>query len=361
MRRLLAVAVAASIFGLAGTAQAQIKFAEFTPDAPSMTKPATYQQAKRLADLKHGTMLALNLTNGTTVKGNVVRFDAKNKKLYVRTAAGQAPVAYGENDIKAMNVAVREVSAMVAAGAEGGEWRTIEGGLQENAAGVVRIPPRDGAIKGAALTKPEAKIKPAIDQVPALQNVVQPEIIKQVVTNGTERTVRYISNVISPAERETLDQLAKAENQVLALDAQRDLRDSAINQELSMNELRLRQQQLINQAIRSETLNYVPYPLADRVYAGSVLVPNVGYLPQGTYGPYNTYSAYANDYYAANRGTNLQLPPVSQPATSLAQIVPPVDAQAYATARAQLDSLIRNVAVIEDGRIVAVAAASAQQ
>jgi len=355
MRRIFAVALAASALGL-GNAQAQVKFAEFAPDSAPTATPANYQPAKRLADLKHGTMLALNLTNGKTVKGNVVRFDAKNNKLYVRTRAGEAPVAYGENDIKSMNVAVRQVSNQIPVGAQD-EWWTIPGGLQENASGVVRIPPRGGAITPAALTKqPETKIKPAIDQTAALQNVVQAEIVKQVVTNGTQRTVSYYSNVVSPAEREMLDQLAKAENQVLALEGQRDLRDSVINQEVAMNELRLRQQQLINQAIRNEMLNYNPYPLADRVYAGSVLVPNVGYLPQGTYGAYNAYNAYANDVYATSRGVNVQLPPVALPATSLAVTVAPVDPQAYAAARAQLESLLRNVAILEDGRLVAVTA-----
>ncbi len=253
-----------------GSAQAQIKFASFgTPTNDSAAaKDITFQDARDRADLKHGTLVALQLNDGTKVLGHVVRFDDKANKLFIRTKAGHAAVAYGENDIKKLAKATRQVDAnsVVSIGYAGDEWRDLGNGLQENANGVVRIRPKtwNMPIKPAALNRQdENRIKPAIDESNTVtRNVVEPEIIKQVGYNGSQRSVVYISNTISPGEREVLEQLQKAENDLMALSYQQELREAAIAQEMSLGQQRLRTQRLVNDTIQDENNVNYPYPPA---------------------------------------------------------------------------------------------------
>jgi hypothetical protein len=356
MRHVLAVGLGIALAGtiLTGSVQAQIKFADFDPAGDSTLKAQgiAFQEAKGGADLQHGTLVSVKLKDGSKVTGHVVRLDPKNKRLYVRTQAGEAPMAYAENDIKKIDKATREVDAtdsIVRASFGSSEWRDLPGsnGLQENDNGVVRIRPKKAstAIKPAALEgKGDNKIKPLIEETNyRVQNVVEAEIIKQVSYNGTQRSVVYISSVVSPGEREILDQLQKAENDLMALANLKEQRETAIAQEMSMQEERIRNQKLINQTMQNENYSNYPYPYLP----GGVTAPL-----QGALMPYLGFSTNR----LPNKGVVTQLPQVLPPAAGLLERLPNVDPQTYAKARDEYAQLLRNHAFFENGRLIAVAA-----
>jgi hypothetical protein len=266
----LVLGVVASLVCSVGTAHAQFKFP--TPAASKAAKDVTFEQVKDTADLKHGTLVSVELNNGDKVTGNVVRFDAKSNTVFVRTAAGKAPVAVAESDVKKMDKGVRQTP------------------------------------KGA-------------------RNVVNPEIFQQVGVNGTHRTVTYSSKVLSPAEREVLEQLQKAENARATLAHHDDLRDRAMNQELAVADERVKMQRLINQTLQWENWVNYPYPPATIYDAG-----------------HRTLNAY--------KGVISVLPPV-MPLAGVAAMIPVVEPQAMANAlKAWAD--LQKKAVYEDGRLIAV-------
>src|SRR5207237_7384472 len=90
----------------------------------------------------------------------------------------------------------------------------------------------------------------------------------QAVYNGSERSVVYVSSVLSAAERDVLARLQKAENDVLALAHYQDQRERAIALEMSLQEERLTTQRLINATIRNENSVNYPYPPATPRAAG---------------------------------------------------------------------------------------------
>jgi hypothetical protein len=344
MTRLVALSLSlAALILSAGPLQAQIKFANFKSPGDK-TGDVAFQEAKDRADLQHGALVALNLNDGTKVTGHVVRLDAKNKKLYVRARAGEAPTAYAESDIKKIDKATREVDAIVPAGLEGSQWWDIPGsnGLEENASGAVRIKARRPVtVKPAALKTGGDKIRPLVEDTNLrVQNVVEPEIIKQVSYNGTQRSVIYISNTISPGEREILNQLQKAENDLLELTALKEQREIALLQETFMQEERLRNQRLINDTMVNENNSNYPYPVL-ALPASAVAVGN-GFLTRPVR--------------HASKGVITQLPQVLPAPNSLLDRLPPVDPQVLAKARDDHANLLRAHAYFENGRLVAVAA-----
>ena len=353
MRCLLALVSGLALAG--SNAHAQIKFADFTPApaASDKTREVAFQEARKRADLKHGTLISVNLMNGSKVTGTIVRFDEANKRLLLRTRAGAAPVAYAENDIKKIDKATRTVDTdirSVGYGPDGDEWSDLpEGrGIQVNQNGVLRLRPRtewQAPIKPAALNRqPDNPIKPAIDEPRGrVQNVIEPEIVKQVYYNGTQRTVVYISKVISPGEREILDQIEKAENDLMAMSHQRDQRDIAMNLELTLQEERLRNMSIINTTMLNEYYASYPYPQLT-AFPLSAIVPFA----------VTDFATMAQQ--RSQKGILVQLSQAVPPQVSPLDRVPPVDMQAYSKAREEYMRLIRTSAIFEDGRIVAVAA-----
>jgi len=346
--RLLHVGVVAALALSTSAATAQIKFANFSPteNGPAAEKSVVFEEAKDRADLKHGTLVTLNLMDGTKVIGHVVRFDDKHNRLYVRTKPSQAPVAFEEQNLRQIAKAVRppESRGITQVGFVPPGWRDIGKGLEENENGVVRI--KAGAeppgVKAASFRDdrrtPERNGRNIAgdDSTPVATNVVEPEIIKQVTYNGSQRTVTYFSTVVSPGEREMLEKLQTAENDYLALVAQQALRDTAIAQELSFQEQQLRTQQLINATLMNEnTFNY-PYVTQPPTAAG---VPEVvrSALPP-----------------LPLKGAIALLPQPLPSAGNILARIPPVDQQALAKAREELLQLMRNNAAYEDGRLVAV-------
>jgi hypothetical protein len=196
MRRLLilALGVAVAVGALAGSVQTQEKFiGPFDPDASKGAAPGVSYQPAKPADFKHGARLQLTLKNDTKVTGTLVRLDRKNQSYVLRTAPGTAPVAYPHNEVK----------------------------------NVERIVIREAVDAGS-----------------------QPEIVRQVIINGNRRTVSYYSEVVSPGEREALEQMAKAENELIALEEREDLREAAVNAERAMQAELLQTQREINFALQ---------------------------------------------------------------------------------------------------------------
>src|SRR5437016_2257028 len=91
MKHLLAVGLFVAGAVWIGPAGAQVKFASLPSEEPSSRpREITYEQVKGKADLRHGTLVSLELMDKTKVTGHVVRFDAKNDRLYIRTKPGEA-------------------------------------------------------------------------------------------------------------------------------------------------------------------------------------------------------------------------------------------------------------------------------
>ncbi len=223
--------------------------------------------------------MSLKLNNGTQVVGHVVRFDPKNNRLFVRSTPGEAPVGYAENDIKSLKKAVRQSAA-----------------------------------------KKAGKGRP--------RNVVEPEITRQVIINGTQRSVTYYAAALSPAERAVLDQLQRAENDLAALNYREDQRDMALAQEASLQDKRLRSIRLVNDTMRNENYTNYPYPPAT--------IYNAGFPLPGQY-----------------KGVVTILPQPVPPAVGIIDRLPPVNPQVIAKARDDVARL-RSQLVYEDGRPVAV-------
>ena len=220
----------------------------------------TYQEAKSKSDLKHGTLVRLKLQNGSEVVGHVVYMDTKENRLFVRSKPGEKPVAYAEGDLRKIEKAVRQVGS---------------------------------------------------------ENVVEPEIHKQTIYNGSLSTVTYFSKVLSPQEKETLVRLQNAENAHAAMLDQKDLRESALARVYSSLDEGLRTQRLINLTLWTENRLLLP---SEMPIAGAVN------------------SADSSGPTALERMVNQY---------------PPVDLQVWRSNVEELQKL-RGQAVYENGRLVAV-------
>jgi hypothetical protein len=316
-----------------GSARAQVKFADFRPGPEGPSQTVTFQDAKESADLKHGTLVSLKLNNDTTVIGHVVRFDAKANRLVVRAKPGEAPVAYAEDEIKQLKKAVRPVNPVMKAGFTSEAWRPIpfSNGLEENASGVIRIKPRRGTAVNPAVLQGQAdnKIKPAIDEPNnRVQNVVEPEIITQSIYNGSQRSVVYISRVLSPAERDVLEKVQRAQNDLLGLAYYMEQRDLAITKDALLQNEQRRTQTLLNDTISNENSVNYPYPPATIATAGVLTLLNL-------------------------KGVILGLPQVIPPVAGALERLPAPDPQVLSKAREEWLRL-QNQLVMEDGRLVAV-------
>jgi hypothetical protein len=283
MRRLLSLALGLCV-GLGGldSAQAQIKLPVFDPnavDTPQGIKGVAFEPASDMADFRHGQLLSLTLKNDTKVTGTLVRVDRKSKRLFVRTRPEMAPTAYAESDLKSVE---------------------------------------KGVYKGG--------IRPAGSD--ASPNVIQPEINRQVIINGNQRTVTYYSTVVSPGERESLDQMARAENDLIALEAAIDNRNRAILHEQSMKDATLRTQQNINMAL--ELLNAI-----QPVYVSEYQQD----YPLVMLNPHKTVIGH--------------LPPVLPTGNGIVESLPAVSPEALSKAR-ETARLSVNRGIYEDGRIIAV-------
>src|SRR6267142_2324713 len=217
MLRFLSVVLAPvlALAMLGGIGRAQEKFiGPFDPNAASgAPQGVAFVPAAAMTDYKHGTLVRLTLNNGDQVTGTLVRLDPKTKRYFIRTRSGSPPVAYAESDLKdkRMEKAIR---------------------------------------KGG--------IRPAAD---APDNVVTPEITEQVIYNGSQRTVRYVSTVISPGERDILEQMQKAQSDLLLLEERADVRNRAVDTEIGLQAARLETQVLINRTMRmaiaqGDVINY---------------------------------------------------------------------------------------------------------
>lgn len=333
----LRIAVTAFVAALAlsaGAASAQIKFADFSSSRETAPgdKSVVFDEAKNKTDLKHGTLVSLNLMDGTKVTGHVVRFDDKTNRLYVRTRSGEAPLAFEENELRRIDKAMRPVDqeALVQVGLQS-QWRPTGNGLEENDNGVVRIRSRleQPALKPASYQsrrdQTTGRDQQGLDDS-GPQNVVEPEIVKQVTYNGSLRTVTYFSTVVSPGERDILDQIQKAENEYLALAGQQALREQILVQELTLQEQQLRAQRLINATMENEnTFNY-PYPSTTTDRAGT----------------------------RRDKGVITILPQPLPTAVNILERIPAVDPQKLVRAREELTRLLRNHGAYEDGRLIAV-------
>lgn len=274
----LALGLFFAVSGTAQTANAQVHFADFTAPQLRPKQKLIFQDAKEQADLKHGTLVSLTLNNGAKVMGHIVRFDPKANRLYVRSQRGHAPVGYAENDIQSLKKAVRP------------------------------------------LGKKQGQVRP--------RNIVEPEIATQVIINGTQRTVTYFTSVLSPAERDVLERLRRAENDLAALTYREDQREAALAQEVSLQDERVRSLRLINDTLRDENYTNYPYPPAT--------VETEGILRRGQ-----------------RKGVITILPQPIPATVGLIDRLPPVNPQAIAKARDELTKLQAH-AVYEDSRLVAV-------
>ena len=160
------------------------------------------------------------------------------------------------------------------------------------------------------------------------RNVVEPEITKQVIINGTQHSVSYYAGALSPAERAVLDQLQRAENDLFALNYLENQRDAALAQESSLQDERLRSIRLVNDTMRNENYTNYPYPPATLFTAG-LLLPG------------------------QRKGVITILPQPIPPVVGIIDRLPQVNPQAVAKARDDVARL-RSQLVYEDGRLVAV-------
>src|SRR5262249_31393554 len=119
---------------------------------------------------------------------------------------------------------------------------------------------------GNNIKQMQVATRPSDKGVP--QVVVVPEIFTQVIYNGTQRTVAYSSNVLSPGERDLLAKLQKAENDCGALIHKRDQRKIAIAQDMALQAEQVRTQRLVNDTLRNENSINSPYPPATPDAAG---------------------------------------------------------------------------------------------
>jgi hypothetical protein len=236
----LVLSLSALLAGWAGYARAQVKFADLSPAQKN--------------NLRNGSLVSLELDNGTKVKGRVVRIDMPTDRIFLRIHAGEAPVPYAGNDIR--------------------------------------------------------KIEPATG-VPA-----QPEIHQQVIYNGAERSVVYTSSVLSPAERDVLARLQKAQDNMQAVVHSRERHESALAMETTFQEERLRTQRLINLTLMNENSASCPY------------------LP-------------------CYKSLIIAWPQMIPAAAPMVDRAPPPDPQALSKAREDLARL-QDMAVYDSGRLVAV-------
>jgi hypothetical protein len=195
-----------------GLAQAQFRFADLMTSkvANHAAKEMSFEIATDHADLKHGTLLSLSLNEGAKVRAHLIYFDQNNNRLFVRKNSGGKPEAYGEKDLERIEIATR----LVVNQKEDGQR----------------------------------------------QNVVEPEIFKQVCYNGGLASVVYTSNALSQDERDVLAQLQRAENDLMALTYQKAQQDDANAQEKLLQQEQLRTQRLINTVVKNELTVNFPHP-----------------------------------------------------------------------------------------------------
>ncbi len=256
-----------AVAALAGPAWAQVRFADFGDTAPdkSALKNVSYREAKEKADLKSGTLVTLKLRDGTQVNGHVVYLDPKANRLFVRSKPGKAPVGYAETDIAKVEKGV------LARGAE-------------------------------------------------TENVVEREIHKQTIYNGSLRSVTYFGTGLSPYEKETLERLQNAENTHAALAHQRDVREAAVGLEGAAQIENLKTQRLINLTLLNENMLLLP----SQMPIVGVLGPTVSTTGGATASPGGILDRY-----------------------------PPVDLQVWRKGVEEMEQLRANF-VYEDGQVVAV-------
>jgi hypothetical protein len=269
-----------------GIGRAQEKF--IGPFDPNVTTGApqgvAFVPTRAMADYKHGTLVRLTLNNGDQVTGTLVRLDPKTKRYYIRTRPGSPPVAYAESDLKDKRV----------------EKAIRKGGIR---------PAADGP-----------------------DNVVTPEITEQVIYNGSQRTVYYVSTVISPGERDVLEQMQKAQSDLLLLEERADVRNRAVDTEVGLQAARLETQVLINRTMRmaiaqGDVINY-PFQVQNwQTYPGLDL--------------------------AARREGSTQFPLMIPPRHNITESVPAVSSESLAKAREAV-RVAMNRGIYEDGRLVAV-------
>jgi len=159
--------------------------------------------------------------------------------------------------------------------------------------------------------------------------VVEPEISKQVVFNGNLRVVTYVSDVVSPGERDILGQMERAENDLSLLEHHMELKQQVLTKEMAMQEERLRGLRLANNTVYLE--NNVNYP-------GNL--PFFPYRFNGLYGQYQ-------------KGVVIQVPEPIPPQQNLNATLPPVNPETLDKAR-QAVQVMMTRGVYEEGRLVAV-------
>jgi hypothetical protein len=269
-----------------GIGRAQEKFiGPFDPNVASgAPQGVAFAPTTSMADYKHGTLVRLTPNNGEQVTCTLVRLDPKTKRYFVRTRPGSPPVAYAESDLKDKKV----------------EKAIRKGGIR---------PAADGP-----------------------DNVVTPEITEQVIYNGSQRTVHYVSTVISPGEREALEQIEKAQSELQLLEERADVRNRAVDTEIGLQASRLETQVLINRTMRmaiaqGDVINF-PFQVQD-------------------------FQNYPSIDLVARREGAVQFPLMIPQWKLITESVPAVTSESMAKARENV-RVAMNRGIYEDGRLVAV-------
>lgn len=280
--------------------QAQIKLPVFDPDRELQgSKEVTYKPATEARDFRHGAMMALTMTNDTRMNGTLVRVDRKNHRLFIRTEAGAVPVAVNEKDIKKVEKATYAIRPV-----------------------------------GSA------------DDL-----VIQPEIQKVVIYNGSVPSVSYIGSSLSPSEQTYLRGLEEAENEMMRLQGVMNSKTSVLSTEVAVQAERRRYAELVNLMLQKQNWNLgsLPPPNAwgspyDRMSGGFGM--GYGFNPSGIYqlaGLLGVTSASSNTVSASYDQKDL-----------LAVAMPtPQDAMNLRQARDNFAAAERGM-LFEDGRPVAV-------
>lgn len=281
--------------GISQPVEAQIKLPVFDPnlDTPG-TKEVVFKPATQARDFRHGAMLSLTM-NGkeTKMAGTLVRVDRKTRRLYVRTEPGAMPVAVEEKDIKQVD-------------------------------------------KGVYAIRPAGT---ADDQV------MQPEIQKVVVYNGTVASVTYTAASLSPGERTYLQGLQDAENELMRMQGRADAKVRIFDTELAIQAERKRSSEIINKMISLQQWNLgrTTLPTTWGNYVAPFVMPNSPFGFGGSAGILGLTSSSSNAI------------TVSSDQQDLLKVAMPTmqDTMDISTARETLAAAQARM-VYEDGRLVAV-------
>ncbi|HZZ77106.1 MAG TPA: hypothetical protein VFE62_01225 [Gemmataceae bacterium] len=174
----------------ASQAQAQIKLPVFDESKGSL-KEITYKETTDAKDFQHGKLVRITMKDGSQKDGVLVRTDAAKNMVYVRTKAGDLPVAVSANDIKSY------------------------------AKGTIRTVSTDS-------------------------DVVRPEIEMLVIYNGAKKTVTFRAPTLSPTELKQLEEIQAAESEYDRLERLARIDDQAITDDAASRSENRKTREMLN-------------------------------------------------------------------------------------------------------------------